>query len=115
MKLGTMIAAVVFGISLSACVAPSGRIYQAAPAPAVVEGASCTEATQCGCWECICKRVSGDPGGAQLCIEGRCPTGVEACTAVCAIAGAQFEEAVAIAGHMERWRLAKEARQCGGE
>src|SRR5580704_5950493 len=45
-------------------------------------GAACAEAADCGCWSCTCKGIGGAPGGAQLCIAGKCPTAQQACAPV---------------------------------
>jgi hypothetical protein len=56
-------------------------------------GAACAEAADCGCWSCTCKGIGGAPGGAQLCIAGKCPTAQQACAPVCAIVDAGVAQA----------------------
>ena len=57
---------------------------------------ACAQASDCGCWQCDCVGVEGAPGGAQLCVDGKCPTGEAACTPICAIVGAKLATATAI-------------------
>ncbi|MFT3767697.1 MAG: hypothetical protein QM820_19760 [Minicystis sp.] len=60
-------------------------------------GETCTKANECGCWECLCEGIGGDPGAAQLCKpDGYCPSGDEACTTVCSLAGAPVAKATAV-------------------
>ncbi len=57
---------------------------------------ACTDESDCGCWECDCLGVTGAPGGAQLCVDGKCPTGEAACTPICALVGAKLATATAV-------------------
>ena len=75
---------------LSACSGPAGPGPGSTPA-----GATCDGAAQCGCWQCDCQGIDG-PGATQRCSDGHCPSGAEACAAVCAGAGAKVAKATPI-------------------
>lgn len=68
------------------------------PVPGDTEpGDTCTKANECGCWECICEGIGGDPGAAQICKpDGRCPTGEEACSTVCSLVDAKVQKATPV-------------------
>lgn len=60
-------------------------------------GDACAKANDCGCWECVCEGIGGDPGAAQICKpDGHCPTGEEACATVCSLADAKVSKATAV-------------------
>lgn len=88
----------LFAVSLSlgglaaGCSSGDGLPHPGSTAP----GKPCMDASECGCWQCTCQGVTGLPGGAQLCTGGKCPTGEEACTPVCAIVHAPLETATAV-------------------
>ncbi len=77
--------------ALAGCgTAPTG------PGPgATPPGKACGTAADCGCWQCTCKGIDG-PGQGQLCLDGHCPSGTDACQTVCATADAGVASAVAI-------------------
>lgn len=84
---------IVLLLTLAACgeAAPVGR-----PLPGEIDpGDTCMDATDCGCWECHCQGIDG-PGQAQLCKDGHCPSGQEACTSVCDLAHAEVAMATSI-------------------
>ena len=58
-------------------------------------GAACDGPQDCGCWTCECTGIDGD-GAAQLCTDGKCPTGEEACAQDCALAHAKVAKATAV-------------------
>jgi hypothetical protein len=59
-------------------------------------GQACSQASDCYCWQCYCAGVGGAPGGGQLCIDGTCPTGEQACTPICALVDAGLASVTAI-------------------
>jgi hypothetical protein len=59
-------------------------------------GQACSQGSDCYCWQCDCAGVGGAPGGGQLCIDGTCPTGEEACTPICAIVDAGLASATSV-------------------
>jgi len=58
-------------------------------------GEPCSNYTECGRWTCICEGIEGAPGSAQLCLDGVCPSGEEACAIDCATVHAKVAVAVA--------------------
>ena len=87
---------IVLTLALAACAEETTTITVPLPTPGgTLPGAPCKEPTDCGCWECTCEGIDG-PGGAQLCQDDRCPTGDEACAAVCDLAHAKVATASAI-------------------
>ncbi len=56
-------------------------------------GSSCSQAADCGCWTCTCEGVGGAPGGAELCVDGVCPTASAACATVCDLVQAKVAAA----------------------
>jgi hypothetical protein len=66
------------------------------PGPGPIEpGKPCEKPADCGCWECFCEGYE-TPGGAQLCVGGKCPTGEGACESVCAIVSAKVTQAKSV-------------------
>ena len=89
----TAAAALSFALALgAACSSTSGGPLPGPDSP----GQPCTEASECGCWQCLCTGVGGAPGAAQLCVSGTCPTGEAACTPICALADAPLASAVSV-------------------
>jgi hypothetical protein len=85
--------ALAVGVLAAACSDPSPT----GPGPGgTPPGQSCSTAKDCGCWQCNCVGVSGQPGAAQLCVDDKCPTGEAACTPICALANAQLASATAV-------------------
>lgn len=87
---------IVLSLTLVACAAESREPTIPLPAPGPTPpGAPCDDPADCGCWECACEGIDG-PGYAQLCQADRCPTGAEACAAVCDLADAAVAMATSI-------------------
>jgi hypothetical protein len=84
------VSAVVLFVA-AGCSTPDGGPSPGSTPP----GGACAQAGDCGCWQCDCEGVSGLPGAAQLCVSGKCPTGEEACTPLCAVVNAKLSAATA--------------------
>ncbi len=82
-----------FAIVLAACTASTSS----EPKPGGTSpGGACSQPTDCGCWQCNCQGIPGEPGAAQLCVSGKCPTGAEACAPICQLANTTVASAVSV-------------------